>query len=71
MRFQCEVPELMSALNTVSRALAVRSTMPVLEGILLESCAQGLRLMCTDAGFGEKHFHEIRDTLYREVYGHR
>ena len=48
MRFQCEVPELMSALNTVSRALAVRSTMPVLEGILLESCADGLRLMCTD-----------------------
>ena len=48
MRFQCEVPELMSALNTVSRVLAVRSTMPVLEGILLESCAQGLRLMCTD-----------------------
>ena len=30
-----------------------------------------LRLMCTDAGFGEKHFHEIKDTLYREVYGHR
>ena len=30
-----------------------------------------LRLMCTDAGFGEKHFHEIRDTLYREVYGHQ
>lgn len=48
MRFQCEVSELMNALNTVSRALAVRSTMPVLEGILLESCAEGLRLMCTD-----------------------
>jgi DNA polymerase-3 subunit beta len=48
MRFQCEAPEMMNALNTVSRALAVRSTMPVLEGILLESCADGLRLMCTD-----------------------
>lgn len=48
MRFQCEVSELMSALNTVSRALAVRSTMPILEGILLESCTEGLRLMCTD-----------------------
>lgn len=48
MRFQCEIPELMNALNTVSRALAVRSTMPVLEGILLESCTDGLRLMCTN-----------------------
>ena len=37
MRFQCDAPEMMNALNTVSRALAVRSTMPVLEGILLES----------------------------------
>lgn len=48
MRFQCEVPELMSALGVVSRALAVRSTMPVLEGILIETCPEGLRLMCTD-----------------------
>lgn len=48
MRFQCEVPELMNALNTVSRALAVRSTMPVLEGIFLESNPEGLRLLCTD-----------------------
>lgn len=28
-----------------------------------------LRLMATDAGFGEEHFHEIKATLYREVYG--
>lgn len=48
MRFQCDVSELMSALSTASRALAVRSTLPVLEGILLESCESGLRIVCTD-----------------------
>ena len=48
MRFICDTNELNTALSNVSRALAVRSTKPILEGILFESCDEGLRLTCTD-----------------------
>jgi len=52
MRFSCEVSELNASLSIVSRALAVRSPKPILEGILLESCEEGLRLTCTDLALG-------------------
>ena len=44
--------KLNTALSIVSRALAVRSTKPILEGILFESCDEGLRLTCTDLALG-------------------
>ena len=52
MRFVCDTNELNTALSIVSRALAVRSTKPILEGILFESCDEGLRLTCTDLALG-------------------
>ncbi len=52
MRFQCQVADLMSGLSIVNRALAVRSTMQILEGVLLETCEKGLRLVCTDLALG-------------------
>ena len=52
MRFSCETNTLNAALSVVSRALAVRSPKPILEGILLESCGEGLRLICTDLALG-------------------
>lgn len=52
MRFICDTNELNTALSIVSRALAVRSTKPILEGILFESCDEGLRLTCTDLALG-------------------
>ena len=52
MRFTCDTNELNTALSIVSRALAVRSTKPILEGILFESCDEGLRLTCTDLALG-------------------
>lgn len=52
MRFNCQVTDLVNALSTVSRALAVRSTLQVLEGVLVESCPEGLRLTCTDLALG-------------------
>ena len=52
MRFTCDTNELNTALSIVSRALAVRSTKPILEGILFESCDEGLRLTCTGSGAG-------------------
>ena len=50
--FICDTNELNTALSIVSRALAVRSTKPILEGILFESCDEGLRLTCTDLALG-------------------
>ncbi|MFR2021660.1 MAG: hypothetical protein ACLS6G_14745 [Christensenellales bacterium] len=52
MRFTCDTNDLNTALSIVSRALAVRSTKPILEGILFESCDEGLRLTCTDLALG-------------------
>lgn len=52
MRFSCDTNDLNTSLSIVSRALAVRSPKPILEGILLESCEQGLRLTCTDLALG-------------------
>ena len=52
MRFSCDTNELNASLSIVSRALAVRSPKPILEGILIESCDEGLRLTCTDLALG-------------------
>ena len=52
MRFSCDTNELNASLSTVSRALAQRSPKPILEGILLESCDEGLRIICTDLALG-------------------
>lgn len=52
MRFSCDTNDLNASLSIVSRALAIRSPKPILEGILLESCDAGLRLICTDLALG-------------------
>ena len=52
MRFSCDTNDLNSSLSVVSRALAVRSPKPILEGILFESCDEGLKLTCTDLALG-------------------
>ena len=52
MRFSCDTNDLNASLSIVSRALAARSPKPILEGILLESCDEGLRLICTDMAIG-------------------
>ena len=52
MRFSCDTNDLSASLNIVSRALAIRSPKPILEGILFESSDEGLRLTCTDLALG-------------------
>ncbi|MDO4741463.1 MAG: DNA polymerase III subunit beta, partial [Eubacteriales bacterium] len=52
MRFSCDTNELNTSLSIVSRALAVRSPKPILEGILFEACEDGLRITCTDLALG-------------------
>lgn len=48
MKFSCERSLLMSALNTVTKALAQKSNIPVLEGILLTAEGRQVTLACTD-----------------------
>jgi len=52
MRFQCQVSQLTTGLSIVNRALASRSTLQILEGVLLETCPEGIRLTCTDLALG-------------------
>ena len=52
MRFTVSVPELVAALNTVTRAIAVRSTIQIMEGVLLATCPDGIRLTCSDLALG-------------------
>lgn len=49
MRFSCPTSALVSALSIATHALSARSTMPVLEGVLLETCEEGLKLTCSDS----------------------
>ena len=44
MKFSCEKALLLSAINTAGRAVAAKSSIPALEGILAEADAHGLRL---------------------------
>lgn len=52
MHLSCSVADMGSALGIVTRAIAARSTIQILEGVLLTTCAEGLRLMCTDLALG-------------------
>lgn len=52
MRFACPVSNLQSALSVAIKALAPRPSAPILDGVLLETCPEGLRLICTDLSFG-------------------
>lgn len=52
MQFSCDTNKLNEGLSIVSRALAVRSSKPILEGVLLETCEEGIRLTCTDMALG-------------------
>ena len=49
MRFTCASADLMNGLSIATRALSARSPLPIFEGVLLESCDQGLKLTCSDS----------------------
>ncbi len=48
MRFTLNTSELVNALSVTTHALSPRSTMPILEGVLLETASEGLRVTCSD-----------------------
>ena len=52
MRFSCSVLELSGALSIVTRAIAARSTMPIMEGVLIHTAEKGILLTCSDVSIG-------------------
>ncbi len=48
MKFSCSTADLNNAISTVSHSLPVRSPKPILEGILIESQDNEIKLTCTD-----------------------
>ena len=51
MKFTMQTEDLCSGVLSVIKALPVRSSMPVLEGVLIEATAEGLHLTCSDLMF--------------------
>ncbi|MDD3243250.1 MAG: DNA polymerase III subunit beta [Eubacteriales bacterium] len=52
MRFICDSTQLSEAMATVSKALASKSVMPVLEGVLARASGSGVSFCCTDLKMG-------------------
>ncbi|MDR0898076.1 MAG: DNA polymerase III subunit beta [Oscillospiraceae bacterium] len=52
MRFTCSAADMGAALFMVTRAIATRPVLPILEGVRIASCEGGLRLTCTDLALG-------------------
>lgn len=48
MKLSVNTNDLVNALSVAAHALSTRSTMPILEGILMETTPQGLSLTCSD-----------------------
>jgi DNA polymerase-3 subunit beta len=52
LKVTCEPSNLSQALQTVSRAISARSTLPILNNVLLETTAEGLALTATNLEIG-------------------
>ena len=52
MKFVCEKDKILKALNSVTKAVAVRTTMPILEGILIQTNDNDIKLTCYDLELG-------------------
>jgi DNA polymerase-3 subunit beta len=48
MRFTCQVSELVEGLTIAARALSARTTQPILEGVLIKTGEDSLKLTCSD-----------------------
>ena len=48
MRFKLNASELVNALSVTTHAFSPRTTMPILEGVLLDASETGLRITCSD-----------------------
>lgn len=58
MKFISEAYEMQNGILSVIKALPVRSSMPVLDGILIEAKQNGIHLVCSDLMFQKEYFME-------------
>ena len=59
MKFSCSRSELSDALNNVTRAVAVKTTHPAMEGVLLVAKEDTLTLSCYNLELGIKTYMDI------------
>ena len=52
MKFICDKEKLLKAINSVTKAVAIRTTMPVLEGILIQTNDNDIKFTCYDLELG-------------------
>jgi len=52
MQITCEQQQLLKGIQTVSRVVSSRTTMPILANVLLETMKEGVRLVATDLELG-------------------
>ena len=64
MKIICEKEKILKALNSVTKAVAVRTTMPILEGILIQTNDNDIRLTCYDLELGIEYV--IKDCNVQE-----
>ncbi len=55
MRIKCNLKELINGLNIVSKTSASKTTMPILEGVLIEASNEKLKLTTNDLQIGCEH----------------
>ena len=64
MKLICEKEKILKALNSVTKAVAVRTTMPILEGILIQTNDNDIKLTCYDLELGIEYI--IKDCNVQE-----
>ena len=64
MKIICEKEKLLKAINSVTKAIAVRTTMPILEGILIQTNENDIKLTCYDLELGIEYI--IKDCDVKE-----
>jgi len=64
MKIICEKDKILKALNSVTKAVAVRTTMPILEGILIQTNENDIKLTCYDQEIGIEYI--IKDCSVEE-----
>ena len=52
MKFICDKEKMLKAINSVTKAVAIRTTMPVLEGILIQTNDNNIKFTCYDLELG-------------------
>ena len=52
MKFICDKEKMLKAINSVTKAVAIRTTMPILEGILIQTNDNDIKFTCYDLELG-------------------